>query len=127
MDGFGSGGDTEERRRGVEGHAVDTRWGGAAAEMIELVYVWDGEDADDSALVRGSGEERARVVEGNAGEWGPVGFDHVDRLEFQGVEDEDVAAGGGYVSSARRSVGGRGKGGGNGFLGEGIGKVAVFR
>lgn len=95
--------------------------------MIEFVYVWNGEDADDGALVRGSGEERSRVVECNAGEWGPVGFDHIDRFEFQGVEDKYVAAGGGYVSSARRSVGGRGKGRGNGFLGEGIGQVAVFR
>lgn len=72
--------------------------------MIEFVYVWNGEDADDGALVRGSGEERSRVVEGNTGEWGPVGFDHVDRFEFQGVEYEDIAAGGGYVSSARRSM-----------------------
>lgn len=95
--------------------------------MIEFVYVWNGEDADDGAFVRGSGEERSRVVECNAGEWGPVGFDHVDCFEFQGVEDKYVAAGRGYVSSARRSVGGRGKGRGNGFLGEGIGQVAVFR
>lgn len=95
--------------------------------MIELVYVWDGEDADDGSLVRGSGEERSHVVEGDAGEWGSVCFDHVDGFQFQGVEEEDVTASGGYMSSARRSVRGRGKGGGNDFLGEGIGEVAVFR
>ena len=56
-----------------------------------------------------------------------MGFDHVDGFEFQSVKDEDVAASGGYVSSAGRGVGGRGKGGGDSFLGEGIGEVAVFR
>lgn len=56
-----------------------------------------------------------------------MGFDNIDRLEFQGVEDKYVATGGRYVGSARRSVGGRGKRGCNSFLGEGIGQVAVFR
>lgn len=56
-----------------------------------------------------------------------MGLDHVDGFEFQGIKDEDVTAGRGYVSSAGRSVGRRGKGGGNGFLGEGIGEVTVFR
>lgn len=67
VDGFGGGGDAEEGGGGVEGHAVDARGHGAAAELVEFAGGGDGEDADDGAFVGGGGEEGAFVVEGDTG------------------------------------------------------------
>jgi len=94
--------------------------------LVEFAGGGDGEDADDGAFVGGGGEERAGVVEGDAGEGGAVGFDDVDGFELEGVEEEDGAAGGGDVGCAWWGVGWGGEGGGSGFLRERVGEVAVL-
>lgn len=78
MDGVAGAADAEEGTRGVEGHAVYAAWHTAAAELVELFGAGHGEDADDGAFVRGRSEEGAGIVEGDTGEWGPVGFGNVD-------------------------------------------------
>ena len=56
-----------------------------------------------------------------------MGFGDVDGFEFERVVEEDVATCGGYVSATWRGVRRGSKGCGNGFLGEGVGKIAVLR
>lgn len=86
MDGVACGADAEEGACGVEGHAVDTGGHAAAAELVEFFGGGDGEDADYGSFVGSGGEEGAGVVEGDAGEWGAVGFGYIDGFEFEGVE-----------------------------------------
>ena len=125
MNCVGGGGDAEEGGGSVEGHAVDARGHTAAAELIELLGRGDGEDADDSAFIRGGGEQGAGAIKGDAGEGRAVGFGHVDGFEFEGVVEEDVAACWGDVSASWRGVRRGSKGCGKGLLGEGVGEVAI--
>ena len=55
-----------------------------------------------------------------------MGFDDIDSFEFEGVEEEHVAGGGGNVGGAGWGVGWWGERGGEGFLGKWIGEVAVL-
>lgn len=127
VDSVGGGGNAEEGGGGVERHAVDSAGHRAAPELVEFARRGDREDADDGAFVGGGGEEGAGVVEGDAGEGRAVGFDDVDGFKFEGVEEENVAGGGGDVGCAGWSVGRWGEGGGEGFLGKRVGQVAVLR
>lgn len=127
MDGFCGGGDAEEGRGGVEGHAVDGGGEGTAAELVEFVGFGDGEDADDGAFVGGGREEGAGVVEGDVREGGAVGGDNVDGFEFRGVEEEDVTRCGGDMGAVWGGVRRGGEVQGEGLLGEGVGEIAVVR
>ena len=125
VDRVGGGGDAEETGAGVERHAEDARRHGASPELVEFPSGRDREDADDGAFVGGCGEEGAGVVDGDAGEGRAVRFDDVYGLELVRVEDEHGAAGGCNMGRGGRCVGRRSEGGGSGFLGEGVGEVAV--
>lgn len=50
--GLRGGGDAQQGRGRVEGHAVDPGGHAAAAELVEFLAVWDGEDADHGAFFR---------------------------------------------------------------------------
>ena len=126
MDGVGGGGDAEEGGGRIEGHAEDAGGHGAPPELVEFAGGGEGEDADDGALVGGGGEEGAGVVDRDAGEGGAVRFDDVDGFEFESVEEEDRAAGGGNVLGAWWGVRGWGEGGGSGFLRERVGEIAAL-
>jgi hypothetical protein len=125
MDRLGVARDCQEGRHGVEGHVVDLGGVGAAPELGDLVAVGDGEDTDDGALVRGGGDGRPGLVEGDEGERCLVGLDDVGDAEGEGIEEQDVACpclrGRDGGSSGRRRegrVGGNERGG--------VGQVAVF-
>lgn len=91
MNGVGGGGDAEEGRAEVEGHAVDGGRIRAPAELVELLAAGHGEDADDSASDAGGGEESAIAVESHAAEWCSVSFDDILGLEGEAVEDDELA------------------------------------
>lgn len=91
MDCVASAADAEEGAGRVEGHAVDAGRDAAAAELIQLLRGWNGEDTDDGTFVGGGREESPGIVKADAGEGGAVRLDDVDGLEFKGVKDEDFA------------------------------------
>lgn len=93
MNGIGCRGDAEEGAGHVERHAVDGARIGAAAKLIELLALGHGENSDDGARLACRGQQGAVVVEGDAGQRGAVGLDHIHNLEREGVEDEDVSRG----------------------------------
>ena len=65
---FCCGGDAQQGGDEVKVHGIDARWVGPSSELIELLGVRNGEDADNGAFVGGGREEGAVGVEGHGGE-----------------------------------------------------------
>lgn len=75
-------GDAKQGRRGIERHAENPRWHRTAPELVQLVAVRNGEDADYGSLVRSGSQQSAITVERNASQRRPVCFNHINRLQL---------------------------------------------
>jgi hypothetical protein len=84
--------DAEKGRRRVEGHAEDPGRYGPSPELVQLLRVWNGEDADYGALLRCCGQQSAVAVQRNARQRRIMCFYHIHCLHFGRIVNEDLSA-----------------------------------
>jgi len=125
VDGFGRRGDAQEGRGGVKRHAVYAGRHGASPELVQLLGVWDGEDADDGALLGCRGKQCTVVVQCYAGQWRVVRLDDVHGLHLGGIVYQNLTTGGRCVIGLGRRMRRRLEGSGGGFGGQRVDEVVV--
>lgn len=126
MDSLGRRRYTKQGRCRVERHAVYPGRDGASPELVQLLRIGYGEDADDGALFRCRRQQGTIAVQRNAREWRVVRLNHVDCLHLCSIVYKDFSACGCDVIGFGRRVRRRLEGSGCGFGGQRIHEVVVL-